>query len=422
MALDSLSSSRRHSSLTGIAAALLVLAASHTVVAGPSAAAARSSTVESPRTAALATTGTVARRGVWYAIGDAPTVAEVDAAAATYAVVVLNPWETWALRRIKQQAPGVTVLVYKCLSSTRDYHTDALPPAGVGFAEAQEHPGWFATDATGARITWGPYPGHLQMAVWDPAYQARWVSNVVDEVVAAGWDGVLADNDLATLRWYSSAVLAGTTSQDESDALIRQGLDVLVASAGRALSARGKLLVPNISDARLFPGRWRAHAAYGGGMEENFAHWGTDDRTGFLWDWGPTGWVTQTDQLSAGLTLSVTRAAPGDRRTLLYGFASVLVRGEADDSWTPSTTARGDYSEPESLPEMTWDLGAPTAVGLRAPSGVWTRSFARGWAAVNPTTGSVTLAAPRGAVDATGRRVDSVELGPTSGVVLRLKR
>jgi hypothetical protein len=157
-------------------------------------------------------------------------------------------------------------------------------------------------------------------------------------------------------------------------------------------------------------------------MEENFAHWGTNDQDGFLWDWGATGWVTQTDQLSAGLTLSVTRAAPGDRRTLLYGFASVLVRGEADDAWTPSTTPLGDYTEPESLPEMAWDLGAPAAVGLRATSGAWTRSFARGWAAVNPTTRSVTVSAPRGAVDATGRRVEQVELGPTSGVVLRLKR
>ncbi len=369
-----------------------------------------------------ASTSADARRGFWYAIGDTPTAAEVDAAAAKYAVIVLNPWETWALRRIKQLAPSVTVLVYKCLSSTRSYHTEALPPTGVGYAEAEDNASWFATDTAGQRIIWGPYPGHVQMAVWDPTYQARWTADVVDEVVAAGWDGVLADNDLATLRWYSSALLSGTSSQDETDARLRLGLDRLVEAAGGALKARGKLFVPNISDAQLHPGRWRAHAAYGGGMEENFAHWGTDPDAGFLADWTPGGWVDQTEQLSSGLTLAVTRAAAGDTRTLLYGWTSALIRGGADDLWTPSTTPAGDYTRPETLPEMGLDLGAPSAGTARQPSGAWTRSFTRGWAAVNPTTQPVTLTTPKGAVDAAGRRITSVRLGATSASVLRVVR
>ena len=371
------------------------------------------------QTAATTTDG---RRGLWYAIGDTPTAAAVDAAALTYAVVVLNPWETWALRRIKQLAPSVTVLVYKCLSSTRSYHVGPLPPTGVGHAEAEQDPAWFATDTAGRRIEWGPYPGHVQMAVWDDAYQARWTANVVEEVVAAGWDGVLADNDLATLRWYSPAVLSGTASQAETDTLLKLGLDGLVETAGRALNARGKLLVPNISDARLQPGRWRSHAAYGGGMEENFVHWGTDPSTGFLADWTPGGWVDQTAQLDAGLSLAVTRAAAGDTRTLLYGWASTLVRGGPDDLWTPSTTPAGDYTRPESLPEMRLDIGSPTAAAVRQVSGVWTRGFARGWAAVNPTTQAVTVGLPKGAVDADGRRLTSLRLGPTSGAVLRVVR
>ncbi|MGY1638387.1 putative glycoside hydrolase [Geodermatophilus sp. SYSU D00742] len=359
------------------------------------------------------------RRGLWYAIGDRPTEQEIDDAASRYGVVVLNPWETWALERLKQRDPSVVVLVYKDLASTRSYHTGPLPPTGVGHGEAD--PSWFALDDAGARIEWDPYPGHWQMAVWDPAYQQRWVDNVVEEVVSGGWDGVLADNDLATLRWYDAAVVAGTTSAAETDARLQEGLQELVTRAGRALQDRGKLLVPNTSDARLQHGRWESHTAFGGGMEENFVHWGTDPGSGFLWDWGQTGWLTQTGQLTApGVTLTVTRAAAGDSRALSYGYASVLVRGDGGDYWTPSTTGPGDYSEPEWVPEMSIPIGAATSEAVRESSGAWTRRFAAGWAAVNPTQATVTVVPPKGAVQPDGKPARSVTLPPTSGTVLEV--
>ncbi len=358
-------------------------------------------------------------RGLWYAIGDRPTEEEIDAAASRYGVVILNPWETWALQRLKAQDPSVVVLAYKDLSSTRSYHTGPLPPTGVGYSEA--NPSWFAVDDAGERIEWDPFPGHWQMAVWDPAYQQRWVDNVVAEVVAAGWDGVLADNDLSTLGWYDWALLAGTASRAETDARLREGLDGLVAAAGGALRDQGKVLVPNISDARLHSGRWAAHAAFGGAMEENFVHWGTDPDDGFLWDWGQTGWVTQTEQLAGpGLTLTVTRAAREDTRTLLYGYASALVRGNGRWFWTPSTTEAGDYTAPETLEETTIPVGPATSDAVRDPSGAWTRTFTSGWAAVNPTRATVTVVPPRGTVDGNGRVLRSVLLPPTSGAVFRV--
>ena len=368
---------------------------------------------------ASADAGHTTRRGLWYAIGDAPSVAEVDAAPARYGVVVLNPWDTWALHRIEQADPSVLVLVYKDLASTRSYHRGPAPPTGVGIEEAEARPEWFARDVGGTRIEWDPYPGHWQMAVWDTAYQDRWIAGVVREVADAGWDGVLADNDLATLRWYDSALLDGTTSSDETDAALRAGLDTLVARAGSALQAHGKLLVPNVSEARLSPGRWTDHAAHGGAMEENLAHGGTDADSGFVWDWGEAGWATQTEQLtSAGITLAITRAARDDRRSLLYGFASVLVRGDHDVFWAPSTTDAGTYTEPEWLPEMSIDLGDPSTDGLRGANGAWTRTFTRGWAAVNPTEQAVRLTPPPGSEDTGGRPVGAIELPATSGVIL----
>src|SRR5690348_16916760 len=51
--------------------------------------------------------------GLWYAIGDRPTEAEIEAAADRYGVVVLNAWEVDALQRLKELNPDITVLVYK---------------------------------------------------------------------------------------------------------------------------------------------------------------------------------------------------------------------------------------------------------------------------------------------------------------------
>src|SRR4051812_16293026 len=67
------------------------------------------------------TTGDNTRRGLWCAIGDTPTAAEVDAAPKSYGVVILNPWEVWAMKRIKVLDPTVVVLMYKDLSSSRSY-------------------------------------------------------------------------------------------------------------------------------------------------------------------------------------------------------------------------------------------------------------------------------------------------------------
>lgn len=382
----------------------------------------------SPQTAGAAeepstTASASQRRGVWYAIGDTPDRAEVDAAAHSYKVIILNPWEGWALRRIKQLDPSVTVLMYKCLSSTRRYADgySKPKPTGVGHAEAEgSNPAWFATDTTGARIEWRSYPDHWQMAVWDANYQRRWADNVTQEVVAGGWDGVLADNDFATLRHYSPALLAGTRTAFQTDAKIRVGLDAMVSKAGRTLQSRGKILVPNISDARLYPGRWKLHSQHGGAMEEQLGHWGTDPASGFIFDWPRTGWEQQTGEMSApGISLAVTRAASGDRRTMLYGYSSVLVRGDASSYWTPSSTSAGTYTRPESIPEMSWPIGPPKAAGLRLSSGAWTRTFAGAVVVVNPTTRTLKVSVPAGFVDATGGSVTSVRLKPTSAVILK---
>jgi hypothetical protein len=364
---------------------------------------------------------TSGRRGLWNAIGRTPTAAELDAAPGLYGVVVVNIWETAALKRLKQLDPSIVVLAYQDLSSARSYDPGPNPPAGITWAQATANPSWLATDTSGKRIEWSGYPGHWQTAVWDPSYQQAWTTSVTQRVVAAGFDGVLADNAVSTLKWYSSQLLAGTTSSAATDAKLRAGVQALVEQAGPALQAKGKVLVPNVSDARLYPGRWEAHAKWGGAMEENFAHFGTaTDLSSFVTDWGPDGWEGQAQQMAhPGLSLAVTRSAPGDTRTLRYGYASLLVRGDADSFWQPSADS-GSYAGQQSIPEQRWRTGAARGAGQKATGGVWTREYDGVWAAVNPTKVAVAVTAPAGATDTTGAAVRTVTLQPASGVVLRL--
>jgi hypothetical protein len=357
------------------------------------------------------------RRGLLNAIGRSPSPAEIDAAAARYAVVVLNQWDGALAQRLKQRDPSVVVLMYQCLASTRTFDTTTNRAGGVLHSAAAAN--WFATDTDGNRIVWGPYPGHYQMAVWDGGYQQAWVDNVVRSVSSGPWDGVLADNDMATLQWYTGATLAGTSSRSGTDALLRQGLQSLIDRAGQALNARGKSLVPNISDARLVPGRWAAHSRYGGGMEENFAHFGESRIEGFVGDWGKDGWMAQTDHMAAkGISLAITRAAPDDHRSLLYGYASVLVRGDADAFWMPSTEPGAAYTTAPSIPEMSWELGS-AGPPQRLSSGAWTRLYQSAWVAVNPTAAWVSVTPPAGTRTGDGGPAGPTRIGPHSAVMLR---
>ncbi|QJY47019.1 putative glycoside hydrolase [Pseudonocardia broussonetiae] len=361
------------------------------------------------------------RCALWYGIGDTPTDAELDDAAGRYGVVVLNAWETAALRRIKDRAPDTTVLVYKDLSSTRDY-AGALRgpgedaerlPTGVGFARAErEEPGWFARDSAGARIEWGPYPQHWQMAVWDPSYQRAWAQDVTAEAVEQGWDGVFADNDFASLRFYSDAVLEGTADAAATDRLVRDGLDGLVTTAGEHLAAEGKVFVPNVSEARLFPGRWTTHSRFGGAMDENFALRGDDG----LLTWQGAGW---TELLATAadpdrLTLLVTAGGEAQART---GDAAAALLAAPGTCWSASTEP--GYLVPEWTRTQELTLGATRGPAREAGGGVWVREFARGWAAVNPTTGAVDVDPPAGLATADGAAVrGTLRLEAGDGVLL----
>jgi len=361
--------------------------------------------------------------GFWYAIGDSPTHAEIASVGTRYKVVVLNAWEAAKMRMLRAVNPDVTVLVYKDLSSTRSYPgavdsaTDApLLPTGVGYVEAESaNPEWFARTERGDRIEWSrSYPGHWQMTVWDSGYQQAWIDNVTAEVIREGWDGVLADNDLATLRYYSDKLLAGNSTPAETDQRLRDGLDVLVTKAGERLNAVGKLFVPNVSESRLYPGRWTAHSRFGGAMEENFAI--RPDPAGPVIPMDSPQWdeLLKQSEVGSGWQLLVTQGRVDEE--LRRGFAAAALLGRDKTCWmaAPNPT----YTEPFWLSWQDLPLGSAVGRPIHEKDGIWHRKFSDGWVAVNPTVSPATSSTPESSRDGSGEPASDFELSPGGSIVL----
>jgi hypothetical protein len=360
----------------------------------------------------------------WYGIGDSPTAAEIESAAKRYQVVVLNAWETGAMRKLRQLNSKIKVLVYKDLSSTRNYPGAVVGdkdatwlPTGLGYNAAQrEHPEWFALDTANRRIEWQGYPRHWQMATWIPAYQEAWAYAVTNEVTREGWDGVLADNDFNSLSHYSPAVLAGTADAAATDRLLRDGLDAFLSVAGDSLEQAGKMFIPNVSETFLTPGRWTAHSRFHGAMEENFG-FRDDNGAGDLLTFQGNEWKELRGQAALGESwlLLVTRAR--SEREERVGYASAALLAGPYTCWNLATTP--DYSRPELSRLHGAGLGEAVEAATRHATGVWTREFTGGWVAVNPTGAAADVAVPAGMVNPDGTPVASpLRITAADGVVL----
>jgi len=352
------------------------------------------------------------RFAAWIRYGNPLTDDQVDFAIEHYRVAILQPWETGALKRLKVARPDMTVLVYKCLSSTRSYETGPVLSSGVGYEEAEEggeH--WFAHRADGSRIEWDTYPGHWQMAVWEAEYQERWRDQVVDELKDSLGDGVMADNDVYD-DYYGlrPPIEGGRTMVD-----IRQALDEFVPSVGAALNDLNKILIPNIAESRRDPGRWERHAAYGGGFEEAWLAWGPDN---YL---DPVTSALQAGEVEGpGLTVMRTASdGTNQHRNFTYGLATFWVFGGGRGG-AFTATAHDAYSVTPFIEQLNWNLGEPLDQAHQRGNG-WSREFSNGWAAVNfndRPRRKVTYRVPNGLQTVDGQAApDRVTLAPHEGVL-----
>jgi hypothetical protein len=352
------------------------------------------------------------RFGAWVRYGDPLTRDQLEFAAAHYRVAILQPWEVDAAAYLKRESPDMTVLCYKCLSSTRDYEPGPVYTSGLSFAEAESMgEAMFAHRPDGSRIEWRGYPGHWQMAVWNADYRRRWVANVVAELAGSPWDGVMADNDVFDDYYGLTPPLDGGYGLPE----IRRALDALVTEAGPALNAAGKILVPNIAESRRDPGKWDRHSAYGGGFEEVWLAYGPES----CFDLDTV--LAQSAQ-PAGPGVTVMRVASDGtdgHRNFRYGLAAFWIFGGGEGT-AYTATGHDQYSGTPFIPELGCDLGRPVERIRRRGNGRF-RTFSGGWAAANFNSrlgADITFRVPDGLRDVHGEPAPRrITLGPHEGTI-----
>ncbi|HEX9992580.1 MAG TPA: putative glycoside hydrolase [Acidimicrobiales bacterium] len=350
-------------------------------------------------------------------------------------IISLNSWEWGLVDDIKAANPRAIVLLYQDLSSVRSY-AGAVPrtatcldpvrdwrgcadapylPTGVGYVEAsRDHPEWFLTDGSGRRLEWRSWPGHWQVDVGNPSYQQRWLENVRAELAAHGWDGVIMDNAITRAQSLTTPAPARYDTDVEMQAAVRS----MLAAVSPPLREAGYVTFANVSDSRMWPGLWADWLTLlDGASEEHFVSWSSVPGSGFVWDWGTTGWRGMVDQIATAARMGkIAMVKIGgvipDRAAAIYGLASYLL---ANDGRSVISHGDGTWE-----PEFEWRLGRPLGDYRDLGNHVYRRDFARGTVIVNAAdSGSVTVDLGGTYVDGAGTSMNQVTLGATRGAILR---
>jgi len=344
-----------------------------------------------------------------------------------YHYVILNSWDAPMLPALKAQNPGLKALVYKNLSFTVSYECSggvdqARLSTGVGYCDAdQHHPDWFLTDPAGNRLNSSGYSQAWMMDVGNPAYQAKWLSNVLADVHSAGWDGVFMDDTDADMGWHLNG---RTIARYPTSAAWRAATRSMLASVGPALTSAGVLAVPNLYtpwasgyDAQATWSDWLQFVS--GGAQEYYTKWGTGSSGWFAGnDWTFRQQFQALTEQAGKIFIGITYAPHADARSMAYARANFLLFDEPANGGA----LMFEPSDPEAQDPYSgaWsgDIGTPSGARFQVGS-AWRRNYSGGTVVVNPTAATVTVQLGGTYLDANGNQVTSVTLGPTSGAVLR---
>ncbi|WP_086846971.1 putative glycoside hydrolase [Amycolatopsis kentuckyensis] len=331
--------------------------------------------------------------------------------------VLMNTWDNWMTAELKKRNPALKCFVYKDLSSTRSYDTNPvdLLPAGVRYADAPD--AWFLKDSSGRRIEYSGYPGHWLMDVGNASYQQAWAASVLASVVKYGFDGVLMDNALWTRTAYGAA-----TAKYATDAAFQQAYQSMLAAIKAKFADSGKLLLANLTDARVAAGRWESYLQYLDGAFDEW--WLTFSDTNLLSEYD-AGWsrvVGEIEKAEAAGKICLVQPHCTQRGAWLYAWASYLMVAGTKAAIAEMGQTDG-YGLPTPWhPEYDWNLGAPLGPRESAGTNLWRRRFANGVAIVNCNrTGSAAVNVQLGWTyrDSSGNAVTAITLAGTSGIVLK---
>lgn len=331
--------------------------------------------------------------------------------------IVLHAWETERAEQLKAANPSLEVLVYQNLSAmAQGTGPHGLSSSGVNFAEATTaHPEWFLTEAGGSRIAEEGYAWLWMADIGNQTYEQQWTANVIRLLRAGPWDGVMMDDTNTTARYHVHP--QSRIAKYPSDPSYQSAVRSMLAYAGPAIQAAGKLAIPNIGGWSEYPQIAREWLPYvSGGMDEMFLKWSATPGEGYR---SQGGWATQMEEIATTEQmgkrfLAVEQSAPTDTRAIRYGWASVLLAAEGHSAFTVAA----NYAEEAWSSEYEVPLGEPTAAATQVAGGAWKRTYANGLVVVNPTGASVSVSfggtySGSGLTGATG-----TTLGPDSAVIL----
>lgn len=333
-------------------------------------------------------------------------------------VVIMQSWEYPRIPQLRQDNPGVTILMYKDVSATVKEAESATGrfPSGVGYDDvAATHPEWFLRDRTGTIVEWSDWSGLYPMDIANRSYQATWSSNVLAELRQHDWDGVMMD-DVLTWRSHSTFGDRVPTALPD-DAAQYAATTSFLSRVGPRIKAAGYLAVPNVS---VEWDNWRTTMAdwtrYVSGWEnEHFTNWQGDSArfSGADWQWKHdlAVWLADRDVPLYAVTYgsaSDTVAQTFHRASWLLTWngrtgASIFVPSELDAShWQPAATR---------------SVGRPLGAARQLPNGTWIRRFSAGIVTVNPTTAPQTTNLG-GTYRRGARRVARIQLAPSTAAIL----
>jgi hypothetical protein len=348
----------------------------------------------------------------WSDLDDTP-----NAGAGDY--LVMQPWEYPRIRALRAANSHLRILMYKDASATVSRaHESGIYPTGVSYQEADaRHPGWFLTDPAGHRLEWSDWTGLYPMNIANAGYQDAWASNVLDELRAHDWDGVMLDDTLTYLS--HPTVDARVSTQIPDHASMYRATRSFLAHVGPRISNAGYMAVPNVTvEWNTWKSTLTDWSPYVSGWEnEFFVKWGLDRQTRFEdadWEWKMrmAAWCAAR-RLPL---LAITYSSRDDLPTMAYHRATWLL------TWNGRTGA--SIFVPAEQGANHWAgrantyLGTPTGARHRSAS-VWTRKFTQGMVMVNPTTQARQVDATGGYRTLAGDAVTTVRLAPRTAALLR---
>jgi hypothetical protein len=354
-------------------------------------------------------------RPVYASYGGTPLTPAQEGA--RYRIIVLNPADAAMIPALKAGNPNLKVLTLIDMMST-----DPNDPTGtsnwVGYTDADaNHPEWFLTDPDNKRLAFQHFPQALVMDVGNLDYQQAGLANVIAQLKAGGFDGVLLDDANASLRW----VIAGGSAECAkypTDELWQAAVYSFLSNVGPALQKAGLLVLANIGGSTVTPGRtWQTwNGPLDGAMEESFTNGGAGRDSIGNGDWLPklrhTAWSEAHQKIS--LDHARTRTRSGAR----YGLATMLLAANGNSSFYASM----HYAREVWWPEYTTakSLGRPRGGYRVLRNGVYRRDFSHGIVLVNPRGHPASRVKLGGRYSGSGlHNVKRVALRATSGVVLR---